>query len=78
MNGEQEILNTIGNRIRKIRDEKSLSQMAVAYSAGMSMSHLSKIEHGHHVPGLLVLIRIALALGVKFSDLTQDMDTFTP
>jgi transcriptional regulator with XRE-family HTH domain len=74
MNGEQEILSTVGGRIKKIRLDKELSQMHIAE---MSMSHLSKIEHGHHVPGLLVLIRIALALEVKFSDLTQDLDQYT-
>ncbi len=77
MNGEQEILNTVGERIKKIRLDKELSQMDVAYKAEMSMSHLSKIEHGRHVPGLLVLIRIALALEVKFSELTQDLDRYT-
>jgi transcriptional regulator with XRE-family HTH domain len=77
MNSEQEILNTIGSRIKKIRDEKDLSQMDVAYKAEMSMSHLSKIEHGRHVPGLLVLIRIAVALQVKFSALTKDIDSYT-
>jgi transcriptional regulator with XRE-family HTH domain len=77
MNGEQEILSTVGGRIKKIRLDKELSQMHIAYKAEMSMSHLSKIEHGHHVPGLLVLIRIALALEVKFSDLTQDLDQYT-
>lgn len=77
MNSEQEILNKIGDSIRTIRLEKNLSQMDVAYKAEMSMSHLSKIEHGRHVPGLLVLIRIALALGVKFSELTADMDDYT-
>ncbi len=77
MNGEQEILNTVGERIKKIRLGKEFSQMDVAYKAEMSMSHLSKIEHGRHVPGLLVLIRIALALEVKFSDLTQDLDSYT-
>lgn len=77
MNGEQEILNTIGARIKQIRLEKYLSQMDVAFKAEMSMSHLSKIEHGRHVPGLLVLIRIALALEVKFSELTKDLDSYT-
>lgn len=77
MNSEQEILNTIGEKIKQIRLNKEFSQMDVAYKAEMSMSHLSKIEHGRHVPGLLVLIRIALALEVKFSELTADMDDYT-
>lgn len=77
MNSEQEILKSIGVRIKTIREQKKLSQMDVAYKAEMSISHFSKIENGHHVTGLLVLIRIALALGVKFSELTADMDDYT-
>jgi len=77
MNSEQQALNALGKRIKDIREGKDLSQMDVAYKCEMSMSHLSKIEHGRNVPGLLVLIRIALALGVKFRELAQDMDDFT-
>jgi transcriptional regulator with XRE-family HTH domain len=77
MNSEQQALNALGKRIRDIREGKDLSQMDVAYKCEMSMSHLSKIENGHNVPGLLVIIRIALALEVKFTDLTKDMDDYT-
>lgn len=77
MNSEQEILKTIGREIQKIRDEKGLSQMDVAYNSEMSASHLSKIENGHMAPGILILIRIAKSMGVKLSVLLKEMDKFT-
>lgn len=77
MNSEQEILKTIGEEIQNIREEKELSQMDVAYNSEMSTSHLSKIENGHMAPGILVLIRIAKAMGVKLSVLLKELDKFT-
>lgn len=77
MNLEQEIKTALGDRIKELREAKGLSQMEVAYRCEMSMSHLSKIENGHTAPGVLVMVRLAKALGISFTEIGSSLDPFT-
>ncbi len=76
MSDEQKVNKALGARIKEIREGKKLSQMTVAYEAEMSLSHFSKIENGHHGPGIWALVRIAKALKVKPSELISSLDGF--
>lgn len=76
MSDEQDILKALGARIKQIREGKGLSQMAVAYESEMSLSHFSKIENGHHGPGVWVLVKIARAMKVKPSEIITALDRF--
>jgi transcriptional regulator with XRE-family HTH domain len=58
----------IGKRIRLLRLERGITQDDIEKAAGISRSHLSKIESGKvENPGLLTLERIAKALKVSIS-----------
>lgn len=76
MSNEQDILQTLGKKIQELREAKGISQMDLAYEAGTGMSYLSKIENGHHMPGVLLLIRMAKVLEVKPSELISPLDRF--
>ena len=59
----------IGERIRQLRNEQSLSITDLAERAGMKRPNLSRLEHGKHVPSLDTLDRLAEALAVPVADL---------
>lgn len=62
----------IGNRIRKYRLERDLSQEAVSEQADLTPAHYSHIERGHTKPSLPTLIRIANVFDVSIDDLLCD------
>ncbi|HTV53656.1 MAG TPA: helix-turn-helix transcriptional regulator [Terriglobia bacterium] len=54
----------IGERIRKLREQKSLSQGDIEKSSGLLRCYISRVEHGHTIPSLDTLERFAAALDV--------------
>jgi transcriptional regulator with XRE-family HTH domain len=66
----QDILESLGGRIRKARTQGGLTQEALSAKANVSISTLSKIETGTSIPTLDVLFRIAIVLD-------QTLDTLT-
>jgi DNA-binding XRE family transcriptional regulator len=59
----------IGATIRKMREEKGVTQEALARAAGMIRANLSRIEASKHRPTLETIERIATALKVSIADL---------
>ena len=55
----------VGRRIKRVRDEKSLTLKMVEAASGVSATHVSEIERGETVPTIKVLSRIARALGKR-------------
>jgi len=49
-------MNTIGFKIKKLREEKNISQEELAYQLNISQSKLSKIENGRLKANLSFLI----------------------
>ena len=54
----------IGERLRQLREEKSLSQGDVEKASGLLRCYISRVEHGHTVPSLETLERFAAAFDV--------------
>jgi transcriptional regulator with XRE-family HTH domain len=59
----------IGNTVREMRKARGLSLDQLAVASGVSRAALSQIEHGATNPSLSVLWKIAVGLGVHFSEL---------
>jgi transcriptional regulator with XRE-family HTH domain len=59
----------IGSRIRELRDAKGWSQRMLADHAGIEQAHLARLENGLVEPGVLILEKIAQALGVQVREL---------
>ena len=55
----------IGNRIRKIRIDRGLSQTEMGERIGLSADRVQKYENGARKPKMEMLIKIADALGVS-------------
>ena len=65
---------TLGLSIKRIREQKNLSQEKLAEAADIHTSYIGQIERGLRYPSLKVLFRIADALNIKISELFKDMD----
>lgn len=59
----------IGQRIRKTRRARGLSQESLAELAGISVTHMSHIETGNTKLSLPVLVELAAALEVRTDEL---------
>lgn len=59
------ILKEIGDRLRKLRQERNMSQTDVAEAMKVLPNQYNKVENGKVSPGLDTLVRIADALEVS-------------
>jgi transcriptional regulator with XRE-family HTH domain len=64
-------LVAIGNVVRGVRSERSISQETLAHDAGVDRSYLGGIERGEHNLTVMNLLRIADQLEIKPSELLQ-------
>ncbi|PYP84630.1 MAG: transcriptional regulator [Candidatus Angelobacter sp. Gp1-AA117] len=63
----QDIQKWVGIRIRALREQKNLSQEALADLCGINRSHMGKIERGEVNLGVATLFSITLKLGVTMT-----------
>jgi transcriptional regulator with XRE-family HTH domain len=63
----------VGVRIREERRRLGISQMDMAYLAGMNVANVGRIERGEGNPTLETLVRISAILDVGVSDLVADI-----
>ncbi|MFO8111941.1 MAG: XRE family transcriptional regulator [Desulfosalsimonadaceae bacterium] len=68
-NGEQVSSATIGERIRRIREEKGLSYEQIANLTGFDVDLLSRMEKGDIQPQIGVIVKLSKALDAAFSRL---------
>ncbi len=61
----------IGKRVRSLRMKKGWSQRMLADHAQIEQAHLARLETGQIEPGVMVLERIAGALGVETFELLR-------
>jgi transcriptional regulator with XRE-family HTH domain len=62
----------VGGHVRRLRLERGLTQEDLAAASAIDLTYLGGIERGKRNPSLLVLARIANALGVRPSVLLED------
>ena len=64
----------LGRRIKVLRVEHGWSLKELAGSSGISVSQLSSIERGAHMPSIESLLALCTALGVKPSELLLSIE----
>jgi transcriptional regulator with XRE-family HTH domain len=69
------LLLLLGATIRQYRQQRPLTQVALAAMAGVSPSHLCQIEQGHRSVSVLNLVSIARACGLSVSSLLVPLET---
>lgn len=68
-------MEPIGQRIKRIRKEKKLSQKAVHIEGGLKQSYLANLERGQiQVPTLEMLQMVAKGLGADLGELISGTD----
>lgn len=61
----------LGKAIRQLREERGMTQEALAREAGVTVGHMSMIERGHSNPTWATVKAIAAALGAAMPTLAQ-------
>jgi transcriptional regulator with XRE-family HTH domain len=64
----------LGQRLRKIREEKKMSQGDIERKTGLLRCYISRIENGHTVPTVETLQKFAHALEVPMYQLFYDSE----
>lgn len=68
-NSESLLLKIFGENIKRIREQKGLSQEALAFIAGLSRSYYAEVENGKRNLSLINIIKINIALEVELNKL---------
>lgn len=71
MTNKKTILLKFGQKVREERLKQGLSQEALAAKAGVHRTYIGMIERGEKNITLVNIEKIAKALGISISELTQ-------
>lgn len=72
---EPEAQLQLGERIRRLREERGWSQESFAHEGGLGRSFAGAIERGEKDIRLSTLMKLARALGVSLSQLLKGIDS---
>ena len=64
-----------GITIRKLREQKGMTQELLSGFAGIARSHLAMIERGNKQPNFETIWKIAVALNMRLSDLVAEIES---
>lgn len=67
----QDWCKIVGSNVRRLRIAKGLTQEQLAFEADLDLTYVGGIERGKRNPSLLVLARLATALGVTLTRLVS-------
>ncbi|HHI1635127.1 TPA: helix-turn-helix domain-containing protein [Escherichia coli] len=65
----EDIKKVFGEKLRRIRMEKNISQENLAFLSGLDRTYVSGIERGKRNVSLVNINKIALALNVEIKEL---------
>lgn len=71
---ENESLKTFGLTVKRLREQKGMSQVELANLCEFERGNMTRIEKGNTNPTLITILKIAKALNVKPSDLLEGLD----
>jgi transcriptional regulator with XRE-family HTH domain len=64
----------VGRNVKRIRQEKGLTQEQLAELSGFSQQYLSGLEQGRRNPTIVSLYELATALGVSHMELVRSAE----
>jgi len=62
----------LGGNVRRVRQQRKLTQEQLAFEADIDLTYVGGIERGRRNPSLMVMARIAEALKVPLTRLLSD------
>lgn len=60
---------SFGKRLKKVRNQKNITQEHLAENIGLSVESISNIERGIHAPSFKTLEKLAQSLKIPVKDL---------
>lgn len=72
------VAKAFGSVVRSMRTTQGVAQEALAHLAKVERSHMGKIERGEHMPTLVLVLKIARALGTSSGDLMYFTEALLP
>lgn len=60
--------------VKRLREERAITQEQLAFDAGITVSALSRIERGLNSPGWTTVRRLAGALDLRMSELVAALE----
>ena len=63
----------VGRNVKRIRQEKGLTQEQLAELSGFSQQYLSGLEQGRRNPTIVSIYELATALGVSHMELVRSL-----
>ncbi len=64
----------IGSRLKKLREDRNLSQGDIEKRTGLLRCYISRVENGHTVPSIETLERLAAAMEIPLYQLFYEGD----
>jgi len=64
MDTRDEILNSFGKKLQKLRTDRNFSQEKLAEIAGFDRTYISLLERGIRNPSLVNIVKLAKALNI--------------
>ncbi len=64
--------------LKRLREERGITQEQLAFDAGMTASALSRIERGLNSPGWMTVRRLAQALDISLVRLVGEIEPQSP
>ena len=68
----------VGEKIKALREDKSISIEELAQRSGLALEQVERIENNIDIPSLAPLIKIARVLGVRLGTFLDDQDEVGP
>ena len=66
-----------GEVLRRRREAAGLSQEALAAQAGVHRNYVGLLERGKRIPSILIVEKLAAALGTTMASLVRDVERVT-
>ncbi len=70
----ENIAKQFGANLKKIRKEKNLTQVDVAFEADLEPSYMTRLENGRSEPSLSTVLILAKALDVEVNALLEGIE----
>jgi transcriptional regulator with XRE-family HTH domain len=63
-----------GQRLRELRQKYGVTQQQLSIATGLTEGYISNMERGQKVPSLTTILRLAVALGCRVTELVSIFD----
>lgn len=61
----------VGRNVRRLREGRGMTQEQLAFEAQIDLTYVGGIERGRRNPSLMVMARLAEALGAELKELLE-------